>query len=142
LSLSIISHERTGQPCAFDVVQSENFIRVTGRGFWSVKQIDDHFARLERTLDESRLAQDSALVLVDLRDATVQAAAVADRLGWWTERLYSAQDRVAIVLASSLLKAQMRRVPMAATRELFLSPMAALTWLTAGLRGPAVAHAA
>lgn len=140
--MTIDSRPNAPEKATFDVVPLESFIRVTGRGFWTVEEIDAHFAELELALDASRQSLGAATVLVDLRDAPVQTAAVTERLGWWTGRLYQAQDRVAIILASSLLKSQMRRIPMAAKRELFLSPMAALTWLTAGLRNEPIAAAA
>lgn len=125
-----------------DLVVTGDILRVTGRGLWTIKDIDDHFIQLKRALDTARRSRGAATVFVDLQDAVVQTDAVAARLGWWTTRSYRTQDRVAIVLASSLLKAQMRRVPMAATRELFLSPMAALTWLTAGSRWQQIVQAA
>lgn len=97
-TIGVASH-----PGEVEVVSRENFIRLNGRGFRTVKDVDDHFAELELALRATRHARDTATVLIDLRDSPAQTAAVAERLGWWTGRLYLAQDRVAIVLASSPL---------------------------------------
>jgi hypothetical protein len=109
----------------------DRLIQVFACGTWTEQQVEDHFTDLNRRLRRVRERCASIPVLVDLRLAAVQSQPVFDRLAWWTARLYTPEDRVAILLASSLLKSQMRRIEIDATRELFLSFDAALSWLIA-----------
>ena len=104
------------------------YVAVQGTGYWSPAYLDAHFAELADILVRLR-KQRKVRVLVDLTQAAVQSAGTAERLSHWTSKIYREEDRVAIVLASSLIKAQMRRVAIIANRELFLSRTAAMTWL-------------
>jgi len=106
------------------------YVSVQGTGYWSPAYVDEHFSELGTMLDRVRKAR-KVRVLVELTQAAVQGEETARRVSHWTAKLYREEDRVAIVLASSLLKAQMRRVAIIADRELFLSRTAALTWLLA-----------
>lgn len=115
----------------FDSVDEGRFLRVTGAGMWTTGMIDAHFVTVSASLRAMRAARGHAAVLVDLRRAAVQPAAVQATLSRWTSKLYVARDRVAIVVASSLVKSQTRRVDIAATRELFMSMNAAELWLCA-----------
>lgn len=115
----------------FDTLDEGRFLRVTGVGLWTVAMIDAHFVAVAATLRAMRSVRGHAAVLVDLRRAAVQPGPVADALSAWTSKLYIARDRVAIVVASSLVKSQSRRVEIAATRELFVSMNAAELWLCA-----------
>jgi hypothetical protein len=142
----MIDDSHAGEPKdnagGFETSVAGHIVKVAAWGLWSVSEIDAHFASLQAILKDTRTIHANVLVLVDLRNATAQTAAVTERLSWWTNRLYAPQDRVAIVLASSLLKSQMRRIDIPATRELFLSSAAAMTWLTANAHNPVVAQAA
>jgi hypothetical protein len=111
------------------VVKHHEYVEVRGHGLWSVSYLDTHFNRLDSTLQSFRTLARGAKVLVDLSGAAVQPPGTADRIAYWTARLYRESDRVAIVAASSLMKVQMRRTAMIARRELFLSRDAALAWL-------------
>ena len=113
----------------FETVDEGRFVRVTGAGLWTVAMIDAHFATLSESLRSKRAAFGHANVLVDLRRSPVQPGPVAAALSSWTSKLYTARDRVAIVVASSLVKSQTRRIDIAATRELFVSMNAAVLWL-------------
>lgn len=132
----------TARSPLLELLPSDNFLHVIGRKFWTIRDVDEHLGRFERALDAFRQSHGTATVMIDLRESPVQSAAVAERFGQWNSRLYLPHDRVAIILASSLLKSQVRRVPIAATRELFLSPTAALTWLMADLTGQLISEAA
>ncbi|PZU11778.1 hypothetical protein [Sphingomonas sp.] len=113
------------------IADEGSIVRVDGAGSWRLDYLDGHFERLEHMLLAIRRARRRVRVLVDLRQAVVQSAAVAERIQYWTDRLYEAEDRVAIVVASSLLKSQMRRVAAITQREFFLSESAGRTWLMA-----------
>ncbi len=105
------------------------YLRVLGKGLWSAAFIDDHFGALERQVEELRQRERRARVLVNLCEAMIQPAETAARIRHWTGLIYREQDKVALVVASSLLKSQMRRVAVIADRELFLSEANALAWL-------------
>ncbi|QJU59523.1 hypothetical protein HL653_18760 [Sphingomonas sp. AP4-R1] len=107
------------------------YLRVVGKGLWSPAFVDGHFGALQRQVEELRERCGSARVLVNLSGATIQPADTAERIRHWTGLIYQQRDKVAIVLASSLLKSQMRRVAIVADRELFLSEANAIAWLTA-----------
>lgn len=104
-------------------------IEVTGTGQWTRADADEHFAALAGVLRRAREKAGTVRVLVDLRTAGAQPAATTERIAHWTGLLYREGDRVAILVASSLLKSQMRRITTRATRELFISEDAARLWL-------------
>lgn len=110
---------------------STGVIRVLGQGQWSTEQLELHFTALGGLIEERRRAGDKILVLADLRDSLVQDGAVVERLGRATSGIYRDGDRIAVVVASSLLKMQLKRVANVANVEFFVSMNAARTWLVA-----------
>ena len=116
---------------AFTMADDGQVIRVAGCGLVSIDNTDRHFEELERTLIRARSQSRQIRVLVDLRAISVQSHAVAERIAFWTKRVFRQEDRVAIIVASSIVKAQMRRVAFIAQRETFLSETAAGEWLLA-----------
>jgi hypothetical protein len=106
-------------------------VRVTGRGFWTRIYAEQHFSRLDMVLRGIRMAGLKVRVLVDLREAVVQPADTAERISRATGELYRPEDRIAIVVGSSLAKMQMRRTVRAANHDFFVSPSAAELWLNA-----------
>jgi hypothetical protein len=115
----------------FSVERTGDVVRITGKGNWTGTQVDRHFEAVERELIAARTAGAGARVLVDLREAPVQDATAASRIEYWTRRIYTSRDRVAVLAVSCLAKAQLRRIAMIAQRELFVSESAARTWLGA-----------
>lgn len=114
-----------------EVDQASGLVRVTGRGFWSALHADHHFSKLDAILRGIRMAGLRVRVLVDLREAAVQPAETAERIGRATQEIYQPGDRVAIVVGSSLAKMQMRRAARIANHDFFVSPSAAEMWLHA-----------
>ena len=110
-------------------------IRITGVGMWTVDYIDVHFAELALLIERVRAQHGEVLALVDLSRAPVQTPEVADRIHRATARLYGADDRIALIVQSFLLKAQMKRVTWEANTAIFVSPHAAETWLCAHRAG-------
>lgn len=106
-------------------------IRITGRGVWTASAANEHFTAVAEKLLQTRARGLPIRVLVDLREAAHQSLDSLDRLRWWTANLYRSGDRIAIVVASSVVKSSFRYVPVGATRELFLSEKAARDWLLA-----------
>jgi hypothetical protein len=114
-----------------EIDQQANIIRVLGRGLWSERYARAHFEELEWTLQRTRATRAPVRVLVDIREAAVQTPETTQCLADATDRLYKPGDRIAIVVASSLLKLQMRRATNASIHEIFISLNAAETWLSA-----------
>ena len=106
-------------------------VSVIGRGMWSPGYCDQHFSALGVMLERVRKHSGGVRVLVQIKEAPVQSAATIERVVHWTKIIYAVGDRVAIVVASSLMKSQMRRIHMAAKREIFVSETAARAWLDA-----------
>jgi len=106
-------------------------IRITGVGAWSVDYVDVHFAELAVLIDRVRGQHGEVLALVDLSRAPVQSDKVAERIHRATAQLYTPRDRIALIVQSFLLKAQMKRATWQANTAIFVSPHAAETWLCA-----------
>ncbi len=110
---------------------AQGIIRVMGRGFWTEADIDAHFVELGHLIERVRAGGDDILALVDLSDAPVQSPDVTARITAQTRRVYRPEDRIAIVVQSSLMKMQMKRAVDRPNLEVFISRHAATTWLTA-----------
>jgi hypothetical protein len=132
LRAAVPTHPHRG---AIRFTDHDEYIFVQGSGCWTPTYVDTHFTELASHLTEIRTAH-RVCVLLDLAWASVQSTPTADRIRRWMVPLFSASDRVAIIVESSLAKAQMRRVAFVAEREFFLTKDAALAWLlaTAGNR--------
>jgi hypothetical protein len=104
---------------------------VVGEGTWDVQDANRHFAALAERLSDLRGAGATVRVLVDLRTAADQPPATRACIDRWAARVYRPDDRVAIIVGSSIQKAALRATPVVATRELFLSEKAARDWLLA-----------
>jgi hypothetical protein len=80
---------------------------------------------------QRRAAGRAVRVLVDLRLSGMQGPETAVRVVHWTQTIYEAGDRVAMIVASSLVRFRMQRVSRIEDREVFMSPGAARRWLLA-----------
>lgn len=114
---------------ALTLRQDGEVIRVRGRGFWTPAQAAAHFQALAALIAARRALAAPVRVLVDLREAQVQSAAIAEGIRASTQRLYRAGDRAAIVVASGLLRVQVRRIVEPTVHELFVAEADALAWL-------------
>jgi hypothetical protein len=83
---------------------------VQGRYFFSVQEATDHFDELSAALTSMRLSGRRVRVLVDLRECPPQSAEVAGVIVQRTACMYLPSDRVAILVTSSILRLQLRRV--------------------------------
>jgi hypothetical protein len=127
--MSAAAGEEAGFAQTYD--EQVGIVRIVGRGFWTEAMIDSHFGELGRLVERVRGRGDDILALVDLGGAPVQRPGVAARITAHTRRIYRPEDRIAIVVGSSLVKMQIKRAVEGLNLEAFLSPDAALTWLTA-----------
>lgn len=108
---------------------AQGIIRVVGTGHWTVTLVRSHFDELARLIEDMRRKTGRALVLVDLCRAAVQDDPVAAEVAAGIDRVYAPQDRVAVIVPSPLVKAQMLRTGRVRKAEVFLSGHAAQAWL-------------
>jgi hypothetical protein len=114
-----------------DLDEEAGVILVYGAGFWTLESLNSHFDALRLVVDRRRASGDKIKVLVDLREASVQNSDVTAAISLRTSEIYAVEDRVAIVVSSSLAKLQMRRSVHRVQHEFFISQQAAKTWLNA-----------
>ncbi|MDO7841784.1 hypothetical protein [Sphingomonas immobilis] len=106
-------------------------VRGEARDCWSLDETDRYIAALKSCVVASRAMFGRVRVLVDRRDVSIQSADVAARLAVANSAIFQADDRIALVVDSSLTKASLRqRMPHVGTKA-FLSITAAETWLIA-----------
>lgn len=115
-----------------------NALLVRTGDFWTVEEADRYVVELAAALDELRRDRDYALLFLDSRDSPPQSAAVMERFAE-VERMCirTPLDRVAIAVASGILKYQMQRLSHSKQVRVFLSASAAETWLFAHEHAPA-----
>ncbi|ODP38494.1 hypothetical protein [Sphingomonas turrisvirgatae] len=120
------------EPGLYEIALDErlNVLRVGRVAVQCVEEVDRYLARLGEIVRTLRLRHGKVRVLADLRHAPVRTQEVAERLRLGNQALYRPGDRVALVVESSLLKMQLRRT-LTDNQNIFLSPNAAETWLTA-----------
>ena len=111
--------------------ESRGIVHVVGRGQWTVPQVREHFAELDVLVRRLRLRSLPVMALIDLRESSIQSQEVTDCIASSSGAIYQESDRVAIIVQSSLMKMQMKRASHAPNTEIFISPSAAETWLTA-----------
>ncbi|MBO9712788.1 hypothetical protein [Sphingomonas sp.] len=105
-------------------------IRLTGKGAWVTETVEACFREMVALVMQRREQRRPVLVLVDLSECAVQSDEVAAKIGLGAEKVQQPGDRVAIVVRSSLVKAQLRRT-LPQPGEIFISASAAETWLMA-----------
>ncbi|QIG81396.1 hypothetical protein [Stakelama tenebrarum] len=101
------------------------------RGTGEPAQLLAHFVWLDELIRPFRDRGESILALVDLRETAIFCEHGISLILAETDKLLRKHDRVAMIVQSSLIKAQLKRTAEKMQRELFLSPHAAITWLTA-----------
>ena len=112
--------------------EDRNVIKVTTVGFWDIATARAYLAEMKRRVAEMRQRRGYALVLVDGRESTVQSKEVMDEFTDLESMLIAREgDRAAYVVADSLAKMQGQRLATSDRLKVFLSPTAALTWVTA-----------
>jgi hypothetical protein len=120
---------------ATEVDYGLGIIRGTAIGFWSVQQVDAHFTALDRCVRALHHRGLTVSVIVDMRaSAPAQSQEVSMRLKAGVTGIYRPGDRVAMVLATSLAKMQLRRILDSEYHEFFLSLSAAEKWALAEKR--------
>ncbi|WBO21487.1 hypothetical protein [Sphingomonas abietis] len=106
-------------------------IRIDCHGVWTPAQVDACFDELKTLIGEMRTRLNRVRVFVDRRLAVPQPMPTVERLKQHVMQEYRPNDRIAVVVDSSLAKMQLRDQLDPQTHKLFLSGHAAATWLSA-----------
>ena len=105
-------------------------VRITRYGPLPDEDFERYRDALAHALEEVHAVTPAARVLVDARGFEHLPSNSADRLAE-TGKLFSPDDRIAVILGSSVLKVEARRIAHAESVQHFLSENAAWTWLMA-----------
>lgn len=120
------------EPGLYEIVRDDRLkiLRINRVGVQQLADVDCYLAVLGDIIRDARLRFGRIRVLADLRNAPIRTQEAAERMRVGNLALYRAGDRVALIVESSLLKMQLRRT-LVEYQNIFLSPSAAETWLTA-----------
>lgn len=119
-------------PGQYEIVRDDRLglIRISCTGLRLGEEVDRYLAVLEPIVTDMRACYGRVRVLADLRNAPIRTQEAVDRMRAGNLRLYRAGDRIALIVESSLLKMQLRRT-LVEYQNIFVSPNAAETWVTA-----------
>jgi hypothetical protein len=106
-------------------------VRVIPEGIWTDEIMTRHFDELRSLFARSRAENGRVRVLSDMRGAGVQQQGITRRINDFADQYHEAHDRLAVIVSSSIVKLQIRRIVTKCPTEAFLSPSAAETWLLA-----------
>lgn len=107
-------------------------IRVVVSGFFDESTLARHFADKARVVNRWRVLGRPICVLIDAVDLKPHSPGNQAYVEQATARIYGPADRVAVKVASSLVKMQTRRALSPGNiANFFISESAAVTWLTA-----------
>lgn len=119
-------------PGQYEIVRDDRLalIRISCTGLRLGDEVDRYLSVLEPIVADMRACHGRVRVLADLRNAPIRTQEAADKMRAGNLRLYRTGDRVALIVESSLLKMQLRRT-LVEYQNIFVSPNAAETWVTA-----------
>lgn len=120
------------EPDLYEIVRDDRLkiLRINRVGVQQRADVDRYLAVLGDVVRDARLRFGRVRVLADLRNSPIRTQEAAERMRVGNLALYRIGDRVALIVESSLLKMQLRRT-LIEYQNIFLSPHAAETWLTA-----------
>ena len=120
------------EPGLYEIIRDDRLkiLRINRVGVQQLADVDRYLAVLGDIVRDARLRFGRVRVLADLRNAPIRTQEAAERMRMGNLALYRTGDRVALIVESSLLKMQLRRT-LVEYQNIFLSPNAAETWLTA-----------
>lgn len=107
---------------------ADGIIFVTGRGLWSLDEIDKHFRALREMIDVLRSHGRPIRVLSDVTSGERQDSIVEDRILDRYRELYELGDRVAVLVSPSD-RAHVADLLCKADIAIFSSRIAAEMWL-------------
>jgi len=120
---------------------SKGILTVSVSGSWTLPEVDRYAREAGPAFEKAREKVGSLRLLIDLGSADVLSQALMDPLAKAGMQYSRADDRVALVVASILLKLQMRRMLGDAPVPIFLSAKEAETWILSADSPPARAIA-
>ena len=113
----------------FDAQQGILVVRVIG--MWTLPEVDRYAREAGPQFEAARLRAGSLRLLIELSRTEVLSQNILAPLAKAGMQFAREDDRVALVVASSLMKLQMRRMVGDAPAHIFVSEQAARMWLTA-----------
>ena len=117
-------------PYEFILDEAAGLARGVARGTWSIEETAHYCADLRAVVARSRQLCGRVRVLLDRREISLQSADVCALLADANRTIFAGDDKIALVVATSLAKTSLRhRMPHAGTKA-FLSMSAAETWLS------------
>lgn len=111
-----------------DPYGGDDVLYVTGVGMWTDEEAREHFLHFAMLVEARRAAGRPVRVLVDLRDASVQTGAIAERMGEGAAHIHRPEDRIAFLCATVLHSLQVKRTVRVGQVECFQSVEAAEVW--------------
>lgn len=120
------------EPGLYEIVRDDRvrILRINSVAVQQLADVDRYLTILGDVVRDARLRFGKVRVLADLRNSPIRTQEAAERMRTGNLALYRDGDRVALIVESSLLKMQLRRT-LVEYQNIFLSPSAAETWLTA-----------
>lgn len=120
------------EPGLYEIIRDDQLriLRINRVVVQQLGDVDRYLAVLGDVVRDARLRFGRVRVLADLRNSPIRTQEAAERMRLGNLALYREGDRVALIVESSLLKMQLRRT-LVEYQNIFLSPHAAETWLTA-----------
>jgi len=120
----------TSEAPLFQISESAGVISIEGRGLFTAEDVASHFRQLGTIISRHHASGQVVRALIDLKGAAIQPMGIATSIAEATNRLYSKPtDRVAILVASSLLKMQLKRIHADRPFEIFISEAEARAFL-------------
>ena len=113
----------------YDAAQGILIVRV--EGMWTLPEVARYGREAGPQFEAARIRAGSLRLLVELSRTEVLSQNILAPLAKAGMQFAREDDRVALVVASSLMKLQMRRMIGEAPANIFVSEQAARMWLTA-----------
>lgn len=109
-------------------VDSDGIMAVTCGGFWSAEDTLKFLGMAAEKMAQGREPGRGVRLMVDLRSAMVQSGSTAALIGSRLREMTAPEDRVALLIGSSIQKFQAQRINPAGTR-MFTTEADARDWL-------------
>jgi hypothetical protein len=116
---------------SFMLDEAAGVLRVATEGSWTVDEARRFRAGLLDRTEAMRRRFDCARILIDASRSPAQSPEVLAQLDMNDELIVDPRDRMAVIVASSLVKMQSKQMLPSSQADAFLSPSAAETWLRA-----------
>ena len=109
--------------------ESTGILHVRTEGAWTMDEIARYSRELAVEVPRARRAVGELRLLIDNRRGQIASKEMSGPLGQAGQRVAAANDRIAFVLSSVLMKLQTSRLLIDALHQVFLTPEEARDWL-------------